>query len=205
MKNIVRLENCNDYSEVENLTREAFWNVYRPGCTEHYILHRYRKLPEFIPQLSFLIEDEGKIVAHIMYSKGEIICDNGKIIPIIIFGPISVLPGYQGRGYGSELINYSLNKAKDMGFGAVVITGDPKYYQRFGFENARSRGIYYSDLPRDEEMPFLMVKELKKGYLKEVIGTYKDPSGYLVDNSEVAEFDLKFPIKEKLKLPGQLI
>lgn len=201
---ILRLEEKKDYREVENLTREAFWNVYRPGCSEHYVLHTYRDRAEFVPELDFCLEIEDKIIAHIMYSRASVFTDDGRTIPIMIFGPVSVLPDYQGEGYGSIIIKHSLQKAKEMGCGAVAITGHPEYYKRFGFVSGKSKGVYYSDMPREEDAPFFMVKELDEGFLDGVVGTYKDPEGYFVDDAEVEEFDKQFPPKEKKVLPGQL-
>ncbi len=201
---IIRIETEKDYRTTENLTREAFWNVYQPGCSEHYVLHKFRKLPQYIPELSLVMELEGEIIAHIMYSNAEIKCDNGNIIPILVFGPVSVQPEHQGKGYGKELIQYSMEKAKDMGFGAIAITGNPAYYKRFGFVSGSSINVYYEKVPRSEESPFFMVKELIPNYLAGIVGTYINPDGYSVDNEEVDVFEKKFPIKEKKVLPGQL-
>lgn len=203
MKNI-RIEKNEDFRITENLTREAFWNVYQPGCSEHYVLHRFRNLPQYIPELSLVMELEGEIIAHIMYSKAEIQCDNGKIIPIVVFGPVSVLPEYQGKGYGKELIDYSMIRAKEMGFGAIAITGNPAYYRKFGFVSGSSINVYYENLPRNEEAPFFMIKELIPGYLTGISGTYINQEGYFTDNMEVDNFDKSFPHKEKKVLPGQL-
>lgn len=204
MKPIIRIETPSDYREVETLTREAFWNVYRPGCTKHCVLHYYRSRPEFIPELSLVMELDGKLIAHIMYSKAEIQCDNGRVIPIMIFGPISVLPEYQHQGYGSALIRESLEKAKSLGCGAVAITGNPNYYHRFGFCDARTCGIFYAELPRSEETPFFMIAELQDGFLTGITGTYRDPGGYFIADETVDAFDALFPPKQKLTLPGQL-
>lgn len=193
-----------DRKEVENLTREAFWNKYRPGCSEHYVLHQFRNRPDFVKELDYVIEEDGKIVAHIMYCKSEIICDNGGIIPIMTFGPVSVLPEYQGKGYGSKLIRFTLEKTLELGCGGIAITGNPDYYQRFGFVSGHSMHIYYAAVPRDKETPFFMVKELESGYLTGIRGTFQDPDGYMVEDAEVEEFDAGFPPKEKKKLPGQL-
>lgn len=201
----LRLETEKDYREVENLTREAFWNKYRPGCMEHYVLHRYRALPDFVRELDYVIEKDGKIVAHIMYSRAVIEADNGQTIPILIFGPVSVLPEMQGKGYGSAIIYYTLNKAAELRYGAVAITGNPDYYHRFGFLSGSSVGIYYSGIPREEEAAFFMVKELRNGFLNGITGTYHDPKGYETNEDEVEAFDLSFPPKEKKKLPGQLV
>ena len=201
----IRLEEPKDYRAVENLTREAFWNKYRPGCMEHYVLHRYRDRPDFVKELDYVAEEDGRIVAHIMYSHARIAADDGRIIPIMIFGPVSVLPERQGRGYGGRLIRYTLELAEKLGCGAVVITGDPGYYHRFGFVSASALGIRYDGVPPTEEAPFFMVKELKEGFLRDVTDVYKDPEGYFVEDAEVDAFDAFFPPKEKKKLPGQLV
>lgn len=190
---IIRLEEERDYRKVEELTREAFWNVYRPGCSEHFILHRYRERSDFVKELDYVLEDKGQIVAHIMYSRSEIICDDGAIVPTMTFGPISVLPQMQGKGYGSRLIRYTMAEARRLGCGALVITGNPDYYRRFGFVSGHSSGIYYGDIPREEEAPFFMVAELKPGYLDGICGVWRDPEGYLTDEAELEEFDKAFP------------
>ncbi len=202
--NIIRIETEKDYKITENITREAFWNLYQPGCSEHYVLHRFRKLPHYIPELSLVMELEGKIIAHIMYSKAQVKCDNGNIIPIVVFGPVSVQPEQQGKGYGEEIIHYSMNKAKNMGFGAIAITGNPTYYKRFGFVSGSSINVFYEKIARNEEAPFFMLKELIPDYLAGVVGTYFNPDGYSVDNADVDVFEKSFPPKEKKVLTGQL-
>ncbi len=200
----IRLETADDYGEVEELTRDAFWNVYRPGAIEHFILHNFRALPEFISELSYVIELDGKIIGHIMYSRGEINSDDGRVIQVVAFGPVSIAPDYQCLGYGTKLIEHSLNCAIKLGHGAVIISGAPEYYNRFGFVEAKTKNIYYANTNRDEDLPYFMVKELKEGYLNGIVGTYIDPSGYFVREEDVEEFDSQFPYKEKLKLPTQI-
>ena len=119
---ILRPESEKDRDRSEFVTREAFWNVYRPGCSEHYILHRFRDLSDFVPDLNYVLETDGEVIGHIMYSHAEIQTDDGQKIPIMVFGPVSILPEYQGRGYGSMLITHTLKKAADLGCGAVAIT-----------------------------------------------------------------------------------
>ena len=116
---IIRKETPKDRSTVENLTREAFWNVYRPGCTEHYVLHQFRDRPEFVNELNLCLEVGGQIIGHIMFVRAEIKADDGRIIPIMTFGPISIHPDFKRRGYGKILLDFALNKAADMGVGAV--------------------------------------------------------------------------------------
>lgn len=133
-KNItIRLENKNDYRNVENLTRASFWNVYRPGCLEHYVLHCYRDDPAFVPELDFVMELEGRLIGYVMYVRSEIECDDGRKVPIMTFGPISIAPEYKRQGFGKILLEYSIEKAKEMGTGALAITGNILFYGKSGF------------------------------------------------------------------------
>ena len=201
----IRLETPDDDRAVENLTREAFWNVYRPGCIEHYILHAYRSREDFVPELDFVMEKGGRIMGHIMYVRAEIQADDGRRIPIMTFGPISIAPEYQGQGCGRALLEFSMKKAASLGVGALCIEGNIDFYGRLGFVVARSRGIHYNAEPRTEAVPYFLIRELKAGFLDGVTGTYHTPEGYLVDERDVEKFDAGFPPKEKMKLPGQLV
>ena len=120
----IRLEQTHDYREVENLTRETFWNVYRPGCTEHYVLNQYRTSPDFIPELDFVMEEDGKIIGHVMFSKAEITLDDGAPYPSWTFGPISIHPDYKRKGYGLKLLQYAIEKTKEMGIGMLQMEGN---------------------------------------------------------------------------------
>lgn len=202
---IIRKETPKDRSTVENLTREAFWNVYRPGCTEHYVLHRFRDRPEFVNELNLCLEVGGQIIGHIMFVRAEIKADDGRIIPIMTFGPISIHPDFKRRGYGKILLDFALNKAADMGVGAVCMEGNIDFYGKCGFGIASKSGIHYYAEPREELVPYFLLKELKDGFLNGITGVYKTPDGYFVDETEAEEFDKQFPPKEKLKLPGQLM
>ena len=106
--NMIRQETPEDYQNVELLTREAFWNVYRPGCIEHYIVHQYRCREDFVPELDFIMEKDGVIIGHIMYVNAEILSDNGQRIPIMTFGPLSIAPEHQRKGYGKTLLDFSM-------------------------------------------------------------------------------------------------
>ncbi len=200
----IRLEEPKDYRIVENLTREAFWNKYQPGCDEHFILHQFRTDPAFIPELDLLIEEEQKIIAHIMYCRIHIQCDDERIVPAILFGPVSVLPEYQAKGYGSKLIRYSLEKATQLGYGSVCITGNPQFYHCFGFRSSSCFGVYLQGVPRSEEAPFSMALELQPDYFKDVKGTIVLPKLYECDPDECAAFDRTFPLKEKVRRADQL-
>ena len=206
MKNdyIIRKETESDYFEVENLTREAFWNVYRPGCLEHFVLHRYRSLPGFVPELSLCLIKDGKIIGHVMYAHSEIASDDGGKIPIMTFGPISIAPDFKRKGYGTILLRYSMEKAKEMGCKALAITGNIDFYGKSGFVVASTRGLHYYAEPREAEVPYFLVKELEEGFLDNISGTYSDPEAYNCEGIDISEYEAKFPPKEKKVLPGQL-
>jgi predicted N-acetyltransferase YhbS len=201
---IIRQEQEKDYFEVEQLTREAFWNLYRPGCFEHLVLHKLRKDPCFVAELDYVLEENGKIIANIVYAKGNLTLDSGDETDILLFGPVSVLPEYQGRGYGAKLIAYTLKEAKQMGYPAVVITGNPAFYHKLGFESASKYGIYYSGMPRTEEADFFMIKVLDDSGMRTLKGTYSDPKCYFVEEEELEAYDQAFPPKVKEVRPGQL-
>ena len=203
-KIIIRNERKEDYRKVENLTREAFWNVYRPGCTEHYVLHCYRNDPAFVPELDFVMELNGELIGQIIYVCSEIDCDDGRKLPIMTFGPIGIAPEYKRHGYGKRLLDYSMEKAKGMGVGALAITGNILFYGKSGFVPAKTKGVRYAD---DPDADYLLVKELIPGFLDGISGAYKDPDGYFVcekDPEAFERFEATFPKKEKQKLPGQL-
>lgn len=204
MDHTIRLETPADYRRVEDLTREAFWNVYHPGCTEHYVLHVLRDDPAFVPELDLVMEQGGRLIGHVMYMRSEIHADDGRIIPVMTFGPISIDPEYQRQGWGSVLIRFSMEKARELGAGALLISGNAGFYGRFGFVKASDRSIRYFAEPRDAEAPYFLLCELKPGFLDGITGSYKDPEGYFVDEAEVEAFDALFRPREKLKLPGQL-
>ena len=203
----IRLEQPKDYREVESLTREAFWNVYRPGCTEHYVLNQYRNNPDFIKELDFVMEEDGKIIGHVMFSKAEIILDDRTVFPSWTFGPISIHPDYKRKGYGLKLLNYALEKAKAMGVGLLSMEGNIDFYKHAGFDLASKMNVHYHDMPKDDEVPFFLAQELIPGYWKGHEGTYCPPKGYFVadENPEAFEaYEATFPAKVKLRLPGQL-
>ena len=202
---IFRLEKPSDYAKVENLTREAFWNVYRPGCLEHYVLHVLRQDEAFIPELDLVMEKCGEIIGHVMYMKANITCDDGKKIPIMTFGPISIAPKYKRQGYGKLLLDYSMKEAEKLGCGAICIEGNIDFYGKSGFVVAGTKNIYYHAAAKGEIVPYFLLKELKPGYLKGVTGVYHTPKGYFVDEKKAEQFDAKFPTKEKKILPGQLV
>ncbi|MPN07218.1 hypothetical protein SDC9_154484 [bioreactor metagenome] len=151
------------------------------------------------------MEKDGKIIGHVMYARSEIKADDGRTIPIMTFGPISIAPDYKGKGYGSILLRYSMDIAKKLGAGALAITGKIGFYGKSGFVVASTKGIHYYAEPRENEVPYFLIKELDNGFLDGITGVYKDPKGYFIDETEAEAFDAHFPPKEKLKLPGQLV
>lgn len=200
----IRLEKKEEYREVENLVREAFWNVYRPGCLEHFVLNQLRNNPDFIAELDYVMELNGKLIGQIVFMKAVLKADDGRDIPIVTIGPICIIPELKRRGYGKVLLDYSLDKAAKMGFGAVCIEGNIDFYGKSGFTYAGEFGIRYHGLPEDEDASFFLCKELTPGYLDGITGEYETPTGYFVDEAEADEFDKGFPYKEKLKQLGQL-
>ena len=200
----IRLENKEDYAEVERLVREAFWNVYRPGCLEHYVIHVLRDDPAFIKELDFVMETGGRIIGQNMFMKTVIESDAGGIVPVLTMGPICITPALKRRGFGKILLDYSLEKAAQLGFGAVLFEGNIAFYGKSGFDYARNFGIRYHDLPEGADDSFFLCKELIPGYLDNVTGVYQTPPGYYVDEADADEFDRRFPPMEKLKLPGQI-
>ena len=206
MKNdcIIRLETSKDHTEVEHLVRESFWNVYRPGCLEHYVLHCLRNDPAFIPELDFVMEKDGVIVGQNIFMRASIAADDGRSIPILTMGPICIANALKRQGYGKVLLDYSLEQAAKLGAGAVCFEGNIDFYGKSGFTYASNYGIRYHGLPEGEDASFFLCKELIPGYLDGITGEYATPSGYFVDEGEAEEFDKRFPPKEKLRLPGQL-
>ena len=200
----IRLEKLEEHRDVENLIREAFWNVYRPGCSEHYVIHVLRDDPAFVKELDFVMEQNGRLIGQNMFMKTVIQADDGRVVPVLTMGPIGILPELKRQGYGKALLDYSLEKATELGFGAVLFEGNIEFYGKSGFDYADRFGIRYHDLPEDADASFFLCKELVPGYLDGVTGVYQTPRGYYVDDADVDEFDKAFPPKEKLKLPGQL-
>lgn len=146
----------------------------------------------------------GQIIGQNMFMHAEINADDGRTIPIMTMGPICITPNLKRKGYGKILLDYSLEKAKELGCGALCFEGNIGFYGKSGFTYASEYGIRYHGLSEDEDATFFLCKELIPGYLDGVRGEYATPKGYFVDEGAAEEFDKQFPHKEKLKLPGQL-
>lgn len=201
---IIRPEREEDFLAVENLVRESFWNVYRPGCSEHYVIHVLRDDPAFVKELDFVMELDGRLIGQNMFMKTVINADGGGDVPVLTMGPICIAPELKRRGYGKKLLDYSLEKAAALGYGSVLFEGNIGFYGKSGFDYARNFDIRYHDLPEGADDSFFLCRELIPGYLDGVSGVYQTPAGYYVDDADVEEFDRAFPHKEKQKLPGQI-
>lgn len=201
---IIRPERKEEYREVENLVREAFWNVYRPGCSEHYVLNQLRSDPDFVPELDFVMEKDGKLIGQNIFMRTALKLDDGRQLPIMTMGPICIAPEFKRKGYGKILLDYCIEEAKKLGAGALCFEGNIDFYGKSGFTPASNFGIRYHGVPEGEDASFFLCKELILGYLDGITGEYATPQGYFVDEKDVEEFDKNFPPKEKLKLPGQL-
>ena len=213
----IRLEEKKDCLKVENLVRDAFWNIYRPGAYEHYIVHNLRDDSSFIKDLAYVIEEDKDIIGHINYSKGHINLYKRnrygveiKLSDIkgeaIILGPIAIDPKCQNQGKGSELIRHTLSLAQEMGFPFVFVVGDENYYSRFGFESASKYNIYLEGTDTEDENPFFMIRIFENVFDKIDYdkGIFYNPKVFDVDEKDVDEFDKNFEYKEKRVQEGQL-
>lgn len=200
----IRLEKQEEHRAVENLVRESFWNVYRPGCLEHYVLHCLRNDPDFVPELDWVMEKDGRLIGQNIFMRAQILADDGRKIPIMTMGPICICPELKGQGYGKKLLDFSIQKAAEIGCGALCFEGNIGFYGKSGFDYASKFGIRYHGLPAGEDAFFFLCRELIPGFLDGITGEYATPQGYFVDEGEAEAFDRAFPHKEKLVLPGQI-
>ena len=182
---VIRLEKKEEYREVENMVRESFWNVYRPGCLEHYVLNQLRNDPAFVPELDFVMEQDGRLIGQNMFMRADIKADDGRKIPIMTMGPICIIPERKRKGYGKILLDYSLEKATERGCGAVCFEGNIDFYGKSGFAPASTFGIRYHGLPEGEDASFFLCRELISGYLDGITGEYATTQGYFVDEAEM--------------------
>ena len=200
----IRPERIEDYRKVEELVRESFWNVYRPGCSEHYVIHVLRNDPAFVKQLDFVMEKGGRLIGQNMFMRTIIEADDGRVIDVLTMGPICIASDLKRQGFGKALLDYSIERAAELGFGAVLFEGNIGFYGKSGFTYASEFGIRYHDLPEGADQSFFLCKELISGYLDGVTGIYHTPQGYYVEDADVEAFDQDFPPMVKLKLPGQI-
>ena len=207
-KIVIRRETPEDYRAVESLVRESFWNVYRPGCYEHYVLHCLRDDPAFVKELDFVMERDGRIIGQNMFMRAVIRADDGRDVPIFTMGPICIANDLKRQGYGKVLLDCSLEKAAELDCGALCFEGNIGFYGKSGFAYASDFGIRYHGLPEGADASFFLCRELIPGYLDGVTGVYGPPEGYFAaerDPVAFERFDALFPPMEKKKLPGQLV
>lgn len=197
----IRLEEKKDFRVVEELTREAFWDVYHPGATEHLVMHKLREVSCFIPALDFVAVQDDRVVGHIAYSKAKVVNEKNEMFEVLCAGPLSVCPSLQGQGVGSLLLEYSKHAARALGFRAIALFGNPNYYHRFGFRNAAQFQITTSE---GENLDAFMMLELHEGGLSGVSGKYYEDPVFNVSPEDVEEFDKSFPYREKHVTATQL-
>lgn len=190
----IRPENEKDYFETEYMTREAFWDVYHPGCMEHLVLHNLRNVSAFVRELDFVACDGERIIGNLVCSKAKVINDDKQEFEVLSMGPLSVLPEYQGKGIGGLLIRTVIGKARELGYKGIVIYGNPDYYHRFGFVNAEKFGIKTAD---GENFDYFMTLELSGGSLRGITGSFYEDEAFNVNDEDLQEFDKAFPYKEK--------
>lgn len=192
---VIRMETQKDHRETENVVREAFWNVYAPGCSEHYLLHQMRECTAYIPELNLVAEDKGKIIGQAITLKAHIKGDDETVHTVLTLGPIAVLPEYQKTGIGAKLIAKTKEIAKALGYPAILLCGSPDYYSKQGFEAAEKYGIRNSE---NMLMDALQVYGLYEGALESLSGKYYEDSIYEIEENAVKEFDKAFVPKTAL-------
>lgn len=196
----IRRETEADYRAVEELHRNAFWNVHVPGCCEHYLAHVLRKHPDFIPELDLVYELDGKIAGNVMYTKSELLEEGGNSTGILTFGPIGVAPEYQRRGIGKALLEASFDIAAGLGYPAIAIFGDPDNYVARGFRSCKRYNVC---LEGDVYPAALLVKELKPGFFDGRKLVFRESPAYEIQERDAEAFDAGFPPKEKAFRPSQ--
>ncbi len=209
----IRTTDKNEFFETENLTREAFWNLYKPGCDEHLALHQLRSGDCYVPELDLIALLDGQIVGHVISTKAKVVdsgvhvavapnpvaveaADSGDEMchEVLCLGPISAEPSLQGKGIGSQLMRQSIARAASLGFKSIILYGNPEYYKRFGFENAEK----YTIATRDNQNydPFMAI-ELYPGALNGITGRFYEDNLFFNTEADLEEFEKLFPAKEK--------
>ncbi len=197
---IIRNEAQADYKTVEDITRKAFWNLYVPGCDEHYLVHVMRSHEDFLTDLDFVIEADGQIIGNIMYTRAKLVDESGEEKEIITFGPVSILPEYQRMGYGKLLIEHSFRRAIELGYDVIVIFGNPGNYVSRGFQCCKKHNICVENGIFPSAM---LVKELIPAALDGRKWLYHSSPAMDVDPQESQRFDESLPKMEKKYQPSQ--
>lgn len=199
---IIRREKECDYRETENMTREAFWNEYCPGCSEHFLIHNMRSHKDYVPELSYVLEKDGEVIGSVMYSKCVLRSEEGEEKEILSMGPICVKPEYQRQGGSRILLEYTFAKAKEMGYTVIVNFGNPANYIKRGYMSCKKLNVYIED---DIYPTALLVKELIPNVLLGKKWQYipSDIDACCADTKAIEEFDRAFSPKEKTWKPSQ--
>jgi predicted N-acetyltransferase YhbS len=198
---LIRPEDEKDFKNVEYMIREAFWDLYKPGCDEHLIAHNMRKSPDFVKELDYVACDGDVIAGNIIYSRAKVINDDNDEFEVLCMGPLAVLPSYQKKGIGSLLMNCSIEKARQLGYKAIFLFGNPEYYKRLGFRNT---GEYNIQTSSGENFDAFMALELYNGSLKQVSGKFFASGSFEVTEEELDNFEKGFPHKTKHVTDTQL-
>ena len=196
----IRKETPADYPAVEDMTRRAFYNLYVPGCVEHYLVHIMRSHQDFIPQLDFVLELDGRIVGSILYTKARLVDEAGTEKEVLTFGPVCVMPEHQRKGYGKLLMEHSFTEAAALGYDVIVIFGSPANYVSRGFQSCKKHNVCVEGGKYPAAM---LVKELKPGALDGRRWFYHDSPVMSVDEEAARRYDESLERLEKKHLPSQ--
>lgn len=197
---VIRKEKENDYQIVEEITRRAFYNIYVPGCIEHYLARRLREHEDFIAELDFVAELDGKVIGNIMYTKAKLTDEQGQEKDILTFGPVSIDPEYQRKGFGKKLMDHSFQRAIELGYDVIVIFGSPANYVSSGFKSCKKYHICLNDGKYPAAM---LVKELKDGALDGRKWVYAHSPAMNIDEAAALAYDNRLEPMEKKYLPSQ--
>ncbi len=191
-----RPERAGQFREMEALVRDAFWDKFSPGCSEHLVVHRMRTSASAISELCLAAEVDGELVGGIWYARAVIRQSDGTEAQVYTMGPVAVRPDLQGKGTGSALIQHTLKLASEQCL-AVVIYGDAAYYRRFGFRAASDFGITDA---MGEECPAILVCP----FGEVPSGAFDEGEVYHVSEEEVRAFDRGFPHRQRHLRSSQL-
>ncbi|NPE28810.1 N-acetyltransferase [Methanococcoides sp. SA1] len=201
MNILIRPEKTCDFKDVENMTREAFWDLYKPGCVEHLIVHNMRRSSDFVKELDYVACDGDKIIGNIVYSKAKVINDENNEFEVLCMGPLGVLPSCQKKGIGTSLMEHSIEKARQLGHKTIITFGEPEYYRKFGFKNAIEYNIQTSS---GENFEAFMALELYHGSLDTISGKFYASDLFEINEEDLDNFEKEFIPKEKHVLDTQL-